>query len=144
MWNNGIHNLRENHPHYPHWVVGNAVIFQEHTDCARNQKKDAAILFWIRGEERNQNKRKKLPLLQSFYSNYTRKWAKRLHQFPFFSETDPPSGSGPESRRKLTWIRPIGVTDCPPLSHYSCTPRVPISSVVRLATRWDCGRQKQG
>lgn len=50
MWNNGIHNLRENHRISHIGFVGNAVIFQERTDCPRNGE-DVAFLFWIRGKK---------------------------------------------------------------------------------------------
>lgn len=45
-------------PHYPHWVVGNAVIFQERTDRTSNRKEDAAILFWIRGKTETKTREK--------------------------------------------------------------------------------------
>lgn len=49
----------------------------------------------------------------------------------------------PAHKWELTWIGPIGVTNCPPLPHFARAPVASVSSMLRLATRCNCGRQRR-
>lgn len=49
----------------------------------------------------------------------------------------------PDYKWELTWIRPVGVTSCPPLPHYACVPRMAASSEARLVTRCNWGEERR-